>query len=318
MRDTIKKLSVITTVLLLAGCTGGAGEVPSTGILLKNELSSELMQPGGTVLLRTSVNNFFDNELKDAEGKLIRSFGQLNIDPQQKQTIGTVQANPNATARTQWTLDVRESALDGTEFTNKVRLCFQYEQTAWHELAVVNSFEIESAVNSGTETGPLKISFSGLETPYIKNEQVNSKIPISISIKNNYVGYVADNTGVDMSKDTIPYVDFIEVRIYDDNVSPHFAVIDDFTNPSSCETGFKDCFVCEPGHSSTDGESYIKCTADDLSVFGDETFLGTKLDVITEAPYPEELIQTVEVTATYYYCVESSEFTLTVFTPGGN
>jgi len=313
MNNKIKKMAVIAAVLLLTGCTG-AETTQEGGIVLTNELSSDRMQPGGSVLLRTSVNNFFDNELQGAEAKLVRSFGQLTVDGTNKRQVGEVQANPNATARTQWTLNVKQSASSGTTFTNKVRLCFHYNQTAWHELVLVNSFEIESQINSGTETGPLAVSFSGLEMSYIQNEQIDSKVPISISIKNNYDGFVGT---IDMSRDEIANITYVEMRVYDasDNASPeHFEVMTDFTNPS-CGANDFGCFNCNDDLWNEE-EGYITCYANNLSVFGDETFLGTKLNIIRLET--EELIELVEVMISYDYCIESDDFTLEVFTPGGN
>jgi hypothetical protein len=49
---------------------------------------------------------------------------------------------------------------------------------------------------------------------------------------------------------------------------------------------------------------------------GEETVLGTKIDI--KQLETEELIQLVEVLVTYDYCIESGDFTLTVFTPGGS
>ncbi|MBD3312231.1 hypothetical protein GF352_02125 [archaeon] len=313
MNKTIKKITVIAAIILLAGCTGGEG-TQTGGILLKNELSNDRMQPGGSVLLRTSVNNFFDNQLNNAWVKLTRSFGQLSVG-ENKLPLGDVQANPNATARTQWTLNVRQSASSGTVFTNKVRLCFTYEQLGWHEVALVKSFQQESTINTGAETGPLKISFAGLDSPYVKNDVVDSQIPISISIKNKYDGYVGT---IDMSKDEIANLTYVEMRIYDspgDNASPqHFDVLDAFTNPSCSGGQTSGCLECD--NSLWDEElGYIKCQASDLSVFGDETFIGTKLGI--KELETEELIQIVEVLVQYDYCIESEDFSLTVFTPGG-
>lgn len=329
MRDQIKKVAVIAAILLLSGCTGTSQADLGSGVLLKNELSSEQMQPGGTVLLRTSVNNFFDNELQEAQAKLTRSFGQLTFDTA-PQTIGTVQANPNATARTQWQIEVKQSASSGTVFTNKVRFCFKYNQSFWHELALVNSFDIESLITQGADTGPLTATFSGLEMPYIYNEDIQSQIPISISLKNNYAGYIGT---IDMSKDAIPTLDYLELRIYDsestvDNGSPeHFSVISQFVNPkctdplSYAEEGCLICrdelyVPCDDDH--TDECGYIRCYADELDVFGEETFLGVKLDIKEGSLDVEELIQLAEVLAVYDYCVESEDFNLEVFLPGGN
>lgn len=310
MNDKFKRLMIISTILLLTGCTGQE-TTQSTGVLVKNELSTEIMQPGGSVLLRSSVNNFFDNELREAMIKIVRSFGQLQVNGPNPASIGTVQANPNATSRFQWTLDVRETASSGTEFTNKVRLCFKYNQTAWHELSLVNSFDIESEINSGTETGPLKITFAGLDSPYVYNEQVQSQIPISVSIKDDYEGFVGT---ISASRDEIPVLSDVVMRIYDNEVdgeASHFNIIDDFTNPACGEGQTTGCFIC----SGYQPEGFIECRAKDLQVFGDETFIGTKLNV--KQLVAEELIQLIEVMVSFDYCVESDDFTLTVFTPGG-
>jgi len=331
MKEIISKTLVITAVLLIVGCTGQQTQT-SDGIAIKNELSSERMQPGGSVLLRTSVNNFFDNELQNAVATLVRSFGQLGVDGMKKD-VGTVQANPNATARAQWTLDVKQSAASGTEFVNRVRLCFKYNQTAWHELSMINSFDVESSVNTDSQSGPLKITFSGLEVPYIYNEQVKSTVPISVSIKNNYNGYVGT---IDMSRDDVPNLTYVEMRIYDyaggcsneyyltaENGSPCAGRINEetnieimklLTNPACTGGKTSGCFVCDNGQWNAN-ENYFRCYAHNLSVFGDETFIGTKLN-ITQL-FAEELIENVEVMASFDYCIESEDFTLTVFTPGG-
>lgn len=351
MKEIISKTLVITAVLLIVGCTGQQTQ-STAGITVKNELSSEIMQPGGSVLVRTSINNFFDNELVDATATLVRSFGQLGVDGMKKD-VGTVQANPNATARAQWTLDVKQSAASGTEFVNRVRLCFKYNQTAWHELSMINSFDVESSVNTDSQSGPLKISFSGLEVPYIYNEQVKSTVPISVSIKNNYAGYVGK---IDMSKDDVPNLTYVEMRIYDYaggcsseyyqkvkicqdagetrefecnelggllNGSPCRGLINEdtnleitksLTNPACTGGKTSGCFVCDNGQWDAN-ENYFRCYAHNLSVFGDETFIGTKLN-ITQL-FTEELIENVEVMVSFDYCIESEDFTLTVFTPGG-
>jgi hypothetical protein len=325
------KIGLIATILLVAGCTTGEQDFSSGGVRITNELSSERMQPGGTVLLRTSVNNFFDNQLTSSEVKLVRSFGQLTVDSLKKD-LGDVQANPNATARQQWTLTVRPTASSGTVFTNKVRLCFTYNQTSWHEIVLVDSFERqeEAVINQASETGPLRINFAGLDMAYIRSEEVVSQIPISVSIKNNYDGYVG---GIDMSKDDIPNLTYIEMRIYDSsNNSPwdidgdlvidktitpeHFGILPDFTNPS-CIGKTEGCFNCSNFNWVANPQNpYFKCYAHNLSVFGDETFIGTKLNVTKLET--EELVQIVEVLASYDYCIESEEFELTVFNPGGS
>jgi hypothetical protein len=322
------KIATIGMIILLAGCTGE--EINSgTGITLKNELSTELMQPGGSVLLRTSINNFFDRELINAQAKLTRSFGELEANPSDTAFVGTVQANPNATARTQWTLDVSETASSGTEFTNKIRLCFNYNQTSWHEIVLVNSFETESEVNSGEDSGPLKISFAGIDTPFPYNEQIKSQIPITVSIKNDYTGFVGR---LGLSRDEIPNITYIEMRFYDKDGGPglgyvsngspfganlkegtNFEIIKQFTNPS-CDKKTSGCMNCDNSlWDETNG--YFKCYAQNISVFGDETFIGTKLNV-TKLDV-EELIEKVEVLISYDYCIESEDFMITVFTPGG-
>ncbi len=81
-----------------------------------------------------------------------------------------------------------------------------------------------------------------------------------------------------------------------------------------CEKGQKDgCFHCDNSLWNEE-EGYFDCYADNLPVFGDQTFLGTRLNVTQLNT--EELIETVEVKLTYDYCIESDDFTLTVFTPG--
>ncbi len=329
MNKRIAKTTVIVAILLLAGCTGQGNQTTTTGILIKNELNTQTMQPGGSVRLRTSINNFFDNELTNANAKLVRSFGQLTVSGTGK--LGTIQANPNATARTEWILSVKKTAASGTEFTNKVRMCFHYQQKAWHDLSLVNSFETESTITQGAETGPLLITWSGLDEPYIQNEQVKSQVPISISIKNNYEGYVGR---MDLSRDEIANITHIEMIIYDENGGPgntspvdptaswgsnikegtNLEIIKEFTNPS-CDNGETlGCFQCD-NSKWNDEEDYFNCTADEIPVFGDETFIGTKLN-ITQLN-SEELIETIELTIDYDYCIESEEFTLTVFNPGG-
>ncbi len=319
-------------IVLLAGCTNPNNVQQSSGVLISNELSSEQMQPGGAVQLRTSINNFFDNELRNVKVKLIRSFGQLDISPSAPQSIGVIQANPNATARTSWTMVVKRTASPGTVFSNKVRMCFDYNQTAWHEVALVNSFRKDFEVNGGSDTGPLMITFAGLDNPFIYNDDIHSQIPISISIRNNYNGYVGT---IDSSQDIIQNITRIDVRIYDydggPNCSPisecldddgyftslnygtNFEIMREFTNPACSDDSSVGCFVCNNSLWDEDKELF-DCYADNLSIFGNEVFIGTKLNVTDLKS--EELVETIEVTASYTYCVESSEFNITVFNPG--
>lgn len=332
MRNLTAKVLTVAIVLLLVGCTGQQ-QTTGTGIILKNELSSERMQPGGQVLLRASVNNFFDKELKDAQAKLTRTFGSLTISDPHIVNIGTIQANPNATARAQWSLAVSKSAVSGNEFTDRVRLCFHYNQTAWHELSIVNSFDIQTETNTGGDTGPLVITFSGIETSYIQNEQVQSTIPISVSIRNNYPGYIGT---INMPKDQIPNLTYVEMRIYDagggckedpefkngspcklasDDTGTNIEIIKDFTSPACGDKDVAGCFNCSNALWGGAGKQYFKCYANNISVFGDETFIGAKLNVTQLNA--EELIEKVEVMASFDYCIESEEFTLAVFVPGG-
>lgn len=325
---------VLSLLLLIIGCTAEEG-ITGTGIVLTNVLSSERMQPGGSVLLRTSINNFFDSELQNTTARLTTNFGDLTINPLGIFLVGDVLANANATARAQWTLTVGSSAPNGKTYTNKVRVCFKYNQTAWHELALVNSFDVESTINTGRETGPLEVIFSGLETTYIHNENVKSTIPISVSIKNNYPGYVGK---IDLPRDQVPNITYVELRIYDNqggcdndgmgnygvcantphlinpNSGANFEIMPGNINPSCATGSTTGCLVCNNALWDT-SLGYFKCYAKDLSVFGDETFLGVRLNVTSLDA--EELIEKVEVMVSYDYCIESEPFTLTVFTPGG-
>lgn len=344
MKKNILIISVLSALFLIVGCTQEE-EFTGTGVVLKNELSSGKMQPLGSVLLRTSINNFFDNELQGVQARLTTSFGDLTVNPPGDFSVNDILANPNATARAQWTLTIGASAPNGYTYTSRVRVCFHYNQTAWHELALVNSFDVEPIINLGQENGPLNVIFSGLDMAYIQNKDVKSTIPISISIKNTYSGYIGK---IDTPKDQVPNITYVELRIYDnaggcmnlaENGSntdcldtPHltgtledgsfafakptanFEIMPGVINPSCLAGQDRGCLICNNALWKHD-LGYFQCFADDLSVFGDETFLGVRLNVTSLDS--EELIEKVEVMVSYDYCIESEPFVLTVFTPGG-
>lgn len=301
-------LLTLSVLALIMGCSREATYTP--GLNLTNELSTTRMQPGGTIILRTSINNLWDNELRDSAVKLTKSYGsRLVIEPSDVYEIDSIQDNPNVTARAQWSLSISPQATSGEKFDNVVRLCFNYTQTAWHEISLVNSFDVESEPKSGSDTGPLSITFTGLEEPYVYNEQIKSKIPLSISIRNNYNGYIGT---INMPKGDVPNITRIVMKIYDgggglDNASPqvNFRIIENYNNPRQ--------LICNDNQWNEEDE-YFECYIDDLPVFG-ETFIGTRLNITNLQE--EELIEKVEVTVDYTYCVESESFTLEVFQPGG-
>ncbi len=323
-------LWLIGFVVVFAGCTGQ--QTKETGILIENVLSSSKMQPGGSVLLRTSISNFFENELQDTIAKLVITYGDLTVVPQGIVKIGTVQANPNATSRTQWTISLSKDAKPGTVYTNKVRVCFKYNQTAWHEIALVNSFDINITPQYASETGPLAITFSGLESSYIQNDQIKSQIPINIGIRNNYKGRIGT---INLPRGEIPNITFIKVVIHDNQGGPaegydvsngsplaghlklgtNFEIMKDYTSPQCLPGQDQGCFICDNSVWNEQEQSYI-CYAKNLSVFGgDQTFLSLRLNVTQLNT--EQLIEKIEVTVSFDYCVESDEFNITVFNPGG-
>lgn len=319
----MKKLIPLVTLGLLAvmmGCPG-AGRTSTqggTGLNITNELSTTRMQPGGTIILRTTISNNWDNELKNATAKLTKSYGdRLIVEPAGDYDIGSILDNPNATAKAQWSLSVSNQAISGEKFENIVRVCFNYTQSAWHEISLINSFDVKSIPKKGGDSGPLAITFSGLSEPYVYNTQIKSKIPLSISIKNNYAGYIGT---IDMPKGDVPNITKITMKIYDGgaswkldaNGSPvpnstetNFKVIDSYNNPQKLNCN----------NNSWDNTSkFYNCNITNLPTFG-ETFLGTRLEIVQL--HEEQLLEKVEVTVDYTYCVESSQFVLEVFQPGG-
>ncbi len=359
MKKNATILAILGIIALISGCVGARQEI-TTGIKITNELSSKQMQAGGTVQLRTSVNNFFDNPLKYPKAKLVRSFGELTYSPPGEASLGAeVQDNPNATARATWTIRVSKSATPGTAYKNRVRLCFQYTQTAWHEIGLVNSFDIETEVNQGADTGPAAITFSGLDKSFIRNEQISAEIPVSISIQNAYTGRFGP---MNLPGDAVANITKVTIRIYDrnlkvGNISPQevlcgdgedndgdgliddadpdcaveragtFDILEEYNSPvrdprKPLEAGDLVCNNSQldpnTGYpvSYNAEERYYECYIENMTVFGKETFINTRLNV-TNLLSSEEVIEKIEVEATYDYCVESDEFELTVFKPGG-
>ncbi len=334
-KKDIIALITLGALTLMMGCAG-AGGTPTTGIVITNELSSERMQPGGTVQLRTSVNNYFDNPLRTPLGKIVRGFGELTYSANPISMGAEVQNNPNATARATWTITISRSATGGTEYTNRVRLCFQYTQTAWHEIGLVNSFDIETSVSSGADTGPMRITFSGLDNSYIRNEQITAEVPISIGIKNDYAGRVGP---MNLPGDVVANITKVIIRIYDRNVVPDntspgtveksgvFDILEEYNSPVNdpnelqtgdliCSNKDIDVTTGYPVSYKTSNGKYYECYIENMTVFGTETFINARLNV-TNLLESEEIIEKVEVEMNYDYCIESTDFTLTVFQPGG-
>ena len=92
----------------------------------------------------------------------------------------------------------------------------------------------------------------------------------------------------------------------------HFSLLDEFTSPSCSSSASKGCLRCSDSSWNSNG-GYFDCYAKELDIFGDETFLNAKMEVLKLET--EELIQIIEITGVYDYCIESEEFTLTVFDP---
>lgn len=323
----------ITSVLLLAalltlvGCTGQP-TTPTSGVSVTNDLSTARMQPGGTVMLRTSINNYWDNELTNMYAKLTRSYGDLEYSPTEPFYVGDVQANPNATQRAQWTISIKRSANIGATFDNSVKVCFDYNQQAWHEIIIASSFDVETAPRSGADSGPLEIVFTGLDDPFIKNELVAGQVPLSVTIKNNYNGYLGD---INTIQSSVANITQVIMRIYDSN-GDTFSIIPRYTNPGNPMTTHHAVpaefwcisnqnvdnaspYTIDPGNDVwfSTGE-YYNCSINDLQMFGTDAFLQTRLNITSLNV--DELIEKVEVELTYTYCVESSSFSIEVFGQG--
>lgn len=318
-----KKTTIILTglILIILGCTGAPAGTQVKGAAIKVEVTPQTaIPPGGSVLVRALVSNSWENTLGDVMLKLARSYGDLDVNGGEKIdtvnnviVIGNILPNPNMTLPGSWTINVKETATKGAIYENNVRMCFAYNQTTYNEIILIKEPGTNITPKRATENGPLRIDFAGLDRGFIYNEELNikEKIPITISIKNNYNGYIGDITT--SAQAPTKKLRKITIRLSDtdadeDGLGDSLAIISGSESPKE--------LVCNMDYNPEVNAYECIAEVDDLgeggiTMFGNETVMLFRAEIT--ALDTDILVQKVEVIAEYDYCIQGDTFTIKVY-----
>lgn len=278
----------VFSLMFLFACTSNEETTSLTGITINTNLGSKEVSPGLSTTFSAAIINNYPEDLTNTQVRLIHS-SDLTVSDDAKTGLTIPKSGTPYTVPYQ--IQVSPDAIK-RDYTLRVQVCFDYESKGYNEI-IFNNGESVSLPQKGSETAPLKISISNLELP------INTR-----SIKEAFALVKIENTGNGRIVESVGNTEeVVDIMIEIENTGSYLSV-DENQLTSQLEV------VPEGDVEYQNGKIKVRTPADQgfLALGGNIEFVVP----IEISPPTNEEIRTLNVAATYTYCVESTPLTLTV------
>ncbi len=254
--------------------TNLTGSVSLTAYLDKSEA-----RVGDTVMVNINLNNGLQDAIKNVKVGLVFVSNDLDV-PQSEYSIESIESTHDFPL--QLPIVIGERAQKGSTYSSqKVRACFDYSTTAYHDLGIGKE-EVTKEFFSGD--GPIKIYFDYLEdnwdTKYAKQKS------FSFEIKNEGIGRVTTSNDINVLNDKIKE---IEIEIPSEN-------------KFSVEGIPKGSIAC------SNAQGTWKCTIKNA----DLSLGNARYTMLLKTNSEIYGVYRIKVKVTYRYCIDSSNLPFTV------
>ncbi|MCW1296773.1 MAG: hypothetical protein OH319_03775 [Candidatus Parvarchaeota archaeon] len=184
MNKTTLFVSVLV-VLLAFGCVGQTPAGPTgTGVVMNTTLSSNRITQNGRTAITVVVENNYEDTLTNLVGYLNGIITpDLEVSPGSppNYTSSTFNVAPNTRVRIGWTITATTNAIKGSSYKPYVTICYDYLTKAYNDFAVTLEETTTITPDKGSTSGPVAVSFVGLETSFPKWAQTSVYPTLSIS-----------------------------------------------------------------------------------------------------------------------------------------